>query len=81
MLELGLKFDENPTWEVCDLQYKELREQILQGSNLVDLVEKPFVQDPSITLIGAVLTEAISAAYWSDSLLVCNAACSDLGHS
>lgn len=81
LLELGLKFDENPSWEVCDLQYKELREQILQRSDLADLVEKPFVQDPSITLIGAVLTEAISAAYWSDSLLVCDAACSVLGHS
>ena len=73
MLELGLKFDKKPSWETCDRDYKVLQEK-LQASDLVDLLEKPFVQDPNTTLIGAVLTEAISAAYWSDSLLVRSAA-------
>lgn len=68
LLELGLNFDEKPTWETCDKEYRVLQEQ-LEGADFIALVEKPFVQDPSITLIGAVLTEAISAAYWSDSLL------------
>lgn len=69
LLELGLKLDGKPTWETCDNEYKILQGK-LQGSDLVDLVEKPFVQQPNITLIGAVLTEAISAAYWSNPLLV-----------
>lgn len=73
-MELGLKFDEKPTWETCDSDYKVLQAQ-LQASDLADLVEKPFAKDPTITLIGAVLTEAISAAYWSDSLLVRSAVC------
>lgn len=81
LLELGLKFDPKPSWDICDNEYKVLQEQ-LQAADLVGLAEKPFDQDPSITLIGAVLTEAISAAYWSDSLLVRSAAqASDLRHS
>lgn len=40
------------------------------NSDITALIEKPFSKDQNIILIGAVLAEAISAAYWSDTLLV-----------
>lgn len=40
------------------------------SGDLTALIEKPFAKDQNIILMGAVLTEAISAAYWSDTLLV-----------
>lgn len=67
--ELGLKCDPNPSWESCDIEYKTLQDRLRQFSH-VDLVQKSIVNDPIIILTGAVLTEAISAAYWSDALLV-----------
>lgn len=69
LLELGLELNENLSWESCDEEYQSLRNQMLSG-DLTALIEKPFAKDQNIILTGAVLTEAISAAYWSDTLLV-----------
>lgn len=69
MLELGLKLNENLSWESCDEEYHSLQDQLM-SSDLTALIQKPFAKDQNIILTGAVLTEAISAAYWSDTLLV-----------
>lgn len=71
LIELGLTFDARPTWNICDMEYKALHGQ-LKKSNISDLTEKPFDREATTILIGAVLTEAVSAAFWSDVLLVRN---------
>ena len=71
LIELGLTFDARPTWKVCDMEFSALQDR-LKKSNVSELVEKPFCRDATTILLGAVLTEAVSAAFWSDVLLVCN---------
>ncbi len=70
LLELGLDIAATPTWELCDKEYRELRDR-LQTANFIDLVSKPLNTDPDIIAMGAVLIEATSAAFWTDTLLVC----------
>lgn len=69
LVELGFDVGNEPSWETCDEDFKSLRSR-LESSRLSDLVEKPFGREPDTILIGTVITEAISAAYWSDALLV-----------
>lgn len=71
LLELGLSIDTEPTWETCDQDCKALIGQ-LQKSNLSEFTQKPFSEETTTLLLGAVMTEAISAAFWSDVLLVYN---------
>lgn len=71
LLELGLDIAATPTWERCDKEYRELRNRF-QTLSLVDLARKPLNIDPNIIAMGAVLIEATSAAFWTDSLLVCS---------
>lgn len=70
-MELGLTFDAKPTWEICDIECNALQDR-LQKSDSSELIQKPFCRKASTVLLGAVMTEAISAAYWSDVLLVCS---------
>ena len=72
LLELGLDFDDNPTWESCDKEYFGLRERIMSG-RLSDVVSKPLATDPSSVAMGAVLVEGVSAAFWSQTLVVSHA--------
>ena len=69
LIELGLTFDSHPTWETCDNEYKSLRNR-LQKLDIVESTDKPMCNEANIILMGAILTEAVSAAYWSDVLLV-----------
>ncbi|MCJ1398047.1 hypothetical protein MMC11_001244 [Xylographa trunciseda] len=68
LAELGLEFERKTSWEQCDEDYHNLQMQ-LESMEIVELVEKPLSQDPRIIAMGTVLSEAISAGYWSDSLL------------
>lgn len=69
LVELGFHFEKEANWDTCDEELKALQSR-LESSHITELVEKPFCPEPSTVLIGTVLTEAISAAYWSDALLV-----------
>lgn len=69
LVELGFDIANEPSWETCDEEFKSLQSR-LESSHISDLIEKPFGHESSTVLIGTVITEAISAAYWSDALLV-----------
>ena len=71
LLELGLEFAAEPTWEICDKEYAKVKEHFLaldQG----DVSKRRLSNNPQSSSMGAVMIEAISAAFWSDSLLVFN---------
>ncbi|KAL9126028.1 MAG: hypothetical protein Q9217_004849 [Psora testacea] len=68
LLELGLDIAAEPTWELCDEEYYKVKERY-QQLNSKDIKERPLCSDPIVSSIGAVVIEAISAAFWSDSLL------------
>ena len=70
LLELGLDLSESPTWASCDKECHELRE-VIQGANFTDMVSKTLDADRNMVALGAVLMEAMSAAFWSNSVLVC----------
>ena len=67
MSELGLDFP-SPTAETCDQMFLTVQQRLTR-ENRVDLLEKPVEQDPKVSAMGVVLFEAISAAFWSDSLV------------
>ena len=70
LTELGLTFEKSISWEACDVEYQKLVQQ-LQEINEDDIAQKPLSQDPNIISMGAVLIEAMGAAFWSSPLLVC----------
>ena len=69
LLELGLDLADNPTWAACDKGCQDLR-KLVQDANFMDIVGKKLDADRNMVALGAVLMEATSAAFWSDSLLV-----------
>lgn len=69
LVELGFDIENEPSWDTCDQEFKALQGR-LESSPITELIKKPFCPEPSTVLIGTVITEAISAAYWSDALLV-----------
>ncbi len=70
LLELGLDLVDYPTWASCNEECHELRE-MMQETSLADIVGKALDADPNMVALGAVLIEATSAAFWSNSILVC----------
>lgn len=64
---LDIVMDDQPTFEKCDEMFKRLSIQI-QTTNRADLVNCKQAEDPNVASIGAVLAEAISAAWWTDDL-------------
>ena len=69
LLEFGLNIPSNPTWELCDEDYRNLKNEI-QRRGIADFVTRPLSSDSAVSLMGAVMLEAISAAFWCDSLIV-----------
>jgi signal transduction histidine kinase/CheY-like chemotaxis protein len=68
LLVLGVKVDDDPTFPKCDVEFKRLCQEI-QSSDMAALVKRLMVEDDSnLTAVGAVLVEATSAAFWSDTL-------------
>jgi len=68
LAELGLEFEMETSWEVCDRDYEDLRKVLLIMES-DDLAARPPSQESRIIALGTVLFEAVSAGYWSDGLL------------
>lgn len=66
--ELGVLFDEHPTWEKCDAEFERLTVEI-RSLERNEIVNPPHTDDPNLASIGAVLADAISAAWWSDCVM------------
>lgn len=71
--ELDVGFDEKPTWEKCDAEFERLIVKV-QSMDRLDLVNPTHTDDPNLASIGAVLADAISAAWWSDCIMFYNLA-------
>lgn len=67
LVSLGVTLDESPTLEKCDEKFEKLSVQI-QTMERSEMVSDKLTDDASIASIGAVLSETISAAWWSDGL-------------
>ena len=70
MLELGLDLADNPTWDSCDKECHDIR-KMFQETNFLNIISKELDADRNLVALGAVLIEATSAAFWSNSILVC----------
>ena len=65
---LNVKVDDEPTFPACDVEFKRLCQEI-KSSSQAALVKGPIDEENShLTAIGAILVEATSAAFWSDTL-------------
>lgn len=65
--ELGIECDESSTKEVCDAHFDRIVARI-RSMETTDVVNPPSSLNPAIASLGAVLAEAISAAWWSNCL-------------
>ena len=70
LVELGLDCPANPTWEQYDEEYRKIK-VVFQEKGVDEVVTSPLSSNTLISAIGRVMSEAISAAFWSDTLLVC----------
>ena len=70
LLELGLDLAHSPTLASCNEEYHNLYE-LIQKADFVGTVSKALDTDRNMVALGAVLIEATSAAFWSNSILVC----------
>ena len=69
MIEFGVEWEKSLTVEMLDVQFDDLKRRVQEADEANALV-KPLMQDPSRAPLGAVLAEAISAAFWSDAVMV-----------
>jgi signal transduction histidine kinase/tetratricopeptide (TPR) repeat protein len=67
LVNLDVKVDHEPTFSTCDAEFKRLFQEI-QTVDVDSLVKKATVEDSNLAAVGAVLVEATSAAFWSDTL-------------
>jgi signal transduction histidine kinase/predicted ATPase/CheY-like chemotaxis protein len=67
LLELGFVPNEM-SWDECDLEFKKLEYRIRQ-TDQAELLSRNLSDDPNVMAMGTIMTEAIGAAYWSNSLL------------
>ncbi|CAK7267416.1 Chk1 protein kinase [Sporothrix epigloea] len=65
--DLGVSVIDDPTFEQCDSEYKQLIER-LQSMDRLDLQNRAISEDPNMASIGAVLAEAASVSWWSDGI-------------
>ncbi|KAL8832988.1 MAG: hypothetical protein Q9170_004587 [Blastenia crenularia] len=69
IIELGVGWDKTLTTDVLDNYFDDLKRRVLEADETGTLI-KPLMQDPERAILGTVLTEAISAAFWSDATMV-----------
>ncbi len=69
MIELGVEWDKSLTLDELDQQYDTLKKRV-QEADKANALLKPLVADPARATLGAILAEAISAAFWSDATMV-----------
>jgi len=68
--ELGISIPDSTTWDECDIGYEKIRAKIAtQEASSSRLLSQPLSEEQDVVALGAVLAEAISAAFWADSLL------------
>ena len=67
LVQLNVKYDPNPTFEKCDERFMGLAPKI-QSVARHQLLNPLDDTEPHRVVIGAILAEAISAAWWSDCL-------------
>jgi predicted ATPase len=66
LVHLKVDFDDKPTFEKCDKEFMRLSTKIKS----MDLSEVKNIShiDPKLVIVGAILADACSAAFWSDCL-------------
>jgi signal transduction histidine kinase/tetratricopeptide (TPR) repeat protein len=64
---LNVAIDDEPTWKKCDERFEKLSVQ-LQTSDRSTLYAPDKESDPTLASIGAILSETVTAALWSDCL-------------
>jgi signal transduction histidine kinase/CheY-like chemotaxis protein/tetratricopeptide (TPR) repeat protein len=67
LVALEIKVDSDTTFPKCDSIFKRLCKEI-EATDKDTLVKKPMVENSNLAAVGAVLVEATSAAFWSDTL-------------
>ncbi|KAL8875195.1 MAG: hypothetical protein Q9198_006410 [Flavoplaca austrocitrina] len=68
MIEQGVEWEKSLTLDELDHHYDELQRRIQQADK-ADALLKPLVADPARATLGAILAEAISAAFWSEATM------------
>lgn len=68
MIELGVEWERSLSLDELDVQFEDRKKRVLEADASEEFI-KPLVEDASRTRLGAVLTEAISAAFWSDATM------------
>ncbi|KAL8738173.1 MAG: hypothetical protein Q9181_000986 [Wetmoreana brouardii] len=68
MIELGVEWEKSLSLEELDTYFDDLRKRVLEADESNTLI-KPLLQDTARASLGAVLAEAISAAFWSDATM------------
>ena len=68
LVELGLDFERQTTWAACDVEYRQVSKQ-LEEMDTKTLLDMPVSKESRVAAMGIVMSEAVSAGYWSDPLL------------
>ncbi|KAL8819512.1 MAG: hypothetical protein Q9223_002076 [Gallowayella weberi] len=68
MIELGVEWEASLTIDALDLQFDDLKRRVQTADEANDML-KPLLQVSARAGLGAVLAEAISAAFWSDATM------------
>jgi signal transduction histidine kinase len=64
---LNVTIDDAPSFSKCDKEFRRLCEAV-SAIQIDTITDKPPVEHPNLAAVGAVLVEATSAAFWSDTL-------------
>ncbi|KAL8861888.1 MAG: hypothetical protein Q9178_001757 [Gyalolechia marmorata] len=68
MIELGVDWEKSLTLDALDHQYDDLKKRVQEADEANQLL-KPLLEDPARATLGAILAEAMSAAFWSDAIM------------
>jgi hypothetical protein len=67
--ELNINVDPDPSFEKCYVEFERISHQ-LQTMKMAELIARPMPIDSNLSVVGAVLIEMISAAFWTCRLTV-----------
>ncbi|KAL8906916.1 MAG: hypothetical protein Q9207_001724 [Kuettlingeria erythrocarpa] len=68
MVELGVEWQKSLTLHELDIEFEDRKRRVLEADEAGTII-KPPIEDPARVTLGAILTEAISAAFWSDATM------------
>ena len=69
LMELRIDCSMEPNVELLDIDFNNLQ-NLVNAAHAEHRLQKSLNPDPRVVSLGAVLIEAISAAFWSDAVLV-----------